>query len=254
MAENVLVIPDLHFPDTDARLWKLTLDLIRSEKPDRIIQIGDFMDYPQPSRWTKGTKAEFEGSVFKDSEKAVETLIKSLRDVFDGQIQVHEGNHDLRPRTYLTKYAPALADTDSFNFEKLLRFDEYDIELLPDFYKLAPGWITTHGHVGGIRLNQNAGMTALNGAKRLGVSIVMGHTHRAGISSYTMGFGGSGNTLTGVEVGHLMDTKKVSYLNGATGNWQQSLTWLTVDGKNVTANLLPVQNRKIVMKERTITA
>lgn len=250
MTERVLILPDTHFPDVDKRLWKTILKAIQVVQPDEIIHIGDLMDYPQPSRWTKGTRAEFEGSVYEDSERAIKEIIAPLREVFDGPIRIHEGNHDLRTRVYMEKYAPALAKTDIFNFEKLLRFDDFGIEKAPDFYEVAPGWLTTHGHLGGIRLNQNAGLTALNAAKKIGKSIVMGHTHRAGICSFTTGVGGDTSTITGVEVGHIMDPKKVTYLKGATGNWQQGLAMLTLDGKHVTPHLVPVSYGKIALEGR----
>lgn len=250
MTERILILPDTHWPDTDRRIWKTVLNAVREVKPDKIIHIGDLMDYPQPSRWTKGTRFEFEGSVFKDSEDAVENFIKPLRQVYDGPIGVHEGNHDLRPRSYMEKYAPALAETEEFHFEKLLRFDEFEIERLPDFNKVAPGWVTTHGHLAKIRLSQIAGNTPLNAAKKLGQNIVMGHTHRAGISSFTMGLDGSSSTLTGMEVGHILNPKKATYLEGYAGNWQQSLGWLTIDGRHVTPSLIPIQQSKFTIEGR----
>lgn len=566
MTERILVLPDTHWPDTDRRIWKTVLNAVREVKPDKIIHIGDLMDYPQPSRWTKGTRFEFEGSVFKDSEDAVENFIKPLRQVYDGPIGVHEGNHDCldtktravtneglkyldeltgdeqvltvdddgnsvwqsinkivrydhsgsmfriegpsisalitrnhrivgldkrkqrwvettpetmsadrvycyaagkgyepaletysteeirlaawcltdsyydskydtwalyqsgdaakvtqqllddldieyrlvarqrdtteiagvelsappkksyefhfksrtasslvpdknrvpewvwdlsesqfrvflnelvfcdgtdyqrgsskvlyvcrkelredlmilcamngiranayeyrpghwrlnisdesltgvyrskiteehyegevwclqvpnerffierdgkihltgncRPRKYMEKYAPALAETEEFHFEKLLRFDEFEIERLPDFNKIAPGWVTTHGHLAKIRLSQIAGNTPLNAAKKLGQNIVMGHTHRAGISSFTMGLDGSSSTLTGMEVGHILNPKKATYLEGYAGNWQQSLGWLTIDGRHVTPSLVPIQQSKFTIEGR----
>lgn len=250
MTENILILPDTHYPTHDKRLWKTTLALIKEIQPDEIVHIGDLLDFPQPSRWTKGARAEFEGSVYDDAERGIRDIIEPLRAVYDGPIRIHEGNHDLRPRVYMEKYAPALAKTSMFNFEELLRFDDYGIEKLPDFYDVAPGWLTTHGHLGGIRLNQNAGQTALNAAKRIGKSVVMGHTHRAGISSFTTGIGGNTSTLTGVEVGHIMDPKQVTYLKGATGNWQQGLAWLTIDGKHVTPKLIPVSAGKIITDGR----
>lgn len=246
MTKTILVIPDSHYPDTDMRIWRAILRIIKDNPPDEIIHIGDLLDYPQPSRWTKGTKDEFEGSVLDDSKRAVKNLLEPLREVYNGPIGIHEGNHDLRPRAYLKKYAPALAESKAFNFENLLEFDRLEITRLPDFYGFAPGWLSTHGHLGGIRLNQNAGYTALNGAKRIGKSIVMGHTHRAGIGNFTTGLAGDTHLTTGIEVGHIMDPKKVTYLKGATGNWQQALGMLTIDGKHVTPTLMPISAGKII--------
>lgn len=249
MPERILILPDTHYPIHDKRLWKATLEIVQDYQPDSIIHIGDLMDYPQPSRWTKGTKEEFEGSVFEESDRAIREIIEPLRRVYTGPIGVHEGNHDARPRLYMEKYAPALAG-DHFNFENLLRFDDFGITRLPDFNNVAPGWISTHGHLGGIRLNQKPGMTALNAAIRVGKSIIMGHTHRAGISANTQGLDGSVNSLWGVEVGHIIDPKKVGYLRGATGNWQQSLATLTVEGKHVTPRLIPVSSGRLSNNER----
>lgn len=252
MAKQILIIPDSHWPDTDMKVFRGMLRFIQEIEPDEIVHIGDLMDYPQPSRWTKGTREEFEGNIFEDSEEAVKKFLTPLRDVFDGPIGVHEGNHDLRARAYGEKYAPALWPNEFFHMENLLHFEDMGITMLPDFYSIAPGWLSTHGHLGGIRLNQNAGNTALNAAKRIGKNIIMGHTHRAGITSYTTGLAGETNTLTGVEVGHIMDTKKVTYLKGATGNWQKAFGMLTVEGQTVVPDLIPICAGRIVWKDVTI--
>lgn len=252
LTKTVLILPDTHYPEHDRRLWKATLQAIEVMEPDEIVHIGDLMDYPQPSRWTKGTREEFEGSVFEDSRKAIEEFIEPLRDVFSGPIKIHEGNHDLRPRVYLDKYAPALSGEGTFDFDKLLRFEDYGIEKLPTFYDIAPGWISTHGHMGGIRLNQRGGLTAINAVMRAGKSVVMGHTHRAGIISHTNGLEGRTSTVTGMEVGHIMDPKKVTYLKGGTGNWQQGLGVLTIDGRHVSPGLIPVSAGKIIVNREVI--
>lgn len=242
MTEIIVVIPDTHYPAHDRKALNAVIEFIAEIQPDQVIHIGDLMDYPQPSRWTKDTRAEFEGSVYGDSEKVFEHFLKPLRDGYDGPIGIHEGNHDERPRVYMEKYAPALAQTDMFNFDKLCRFEELRIDTLPPFYDVAPGWITTHGHRGGIRLNQNAGITATNGATKLHKSIVMGHTHRMGISHRTGGIGGIPETVTGLEVGNLMDQTKAGYLKGGTGNWQTGFGVLEIDGKYVQPRLIPINN------------
>jgi hypothetical protein len=44
-----------------------------------------------------------------------------------------------------------------------------------------------------------------------------------------------------------MDPKKVTYLKGATGNWQQGLALLTIDGKHTTPTLIPVSEGKMTI-------
>lgn len=252
MSKRIVIVSDTQIPYDDRKAVKAVIGFIGDTQPDEVVHIGDLADFPQPSRWSKGTAAEFEGSVFEDSEQIKRRFLGPLREVYDGPVGVHEGNHDERPRVYLSKYAPALAESGAFDIGTLLDFDGFGITQLPEFYKVAPGWITTHGHRGGIRLTQTAGNTALNAAKRMGVSVVMGHTHRLGIGSHTLGYGGKVEKMvTGMEVGNLMDMRQASYLKGATANWQQGFGVLTVDGKHVNAQAISITDRRFTVDGHT---
>src|SRR5699024_8346399 len=136
-------------------------------------------------------RGEFEGSIYTDCRYAKKNFLDPVREVYDGPFGVIEGNHDLRPREYLMKYAPALAGTRMFDFDVLLDFDKYNIDVLPEHYEFAPGWIMIHGHRGGAaRPNQLGGNTALLSAKKFQSSVIRGHTHRLGMLSHTYGYGG----------------------------------------------------------------
>ncbi|WP_158881919.1 metallophosphoesterase [Amycolatopsis anabasis] len=248
MTKRIVVISDTQMPYEDRKALKSILRFIGEYQPDEVVQIGDLMDYPQPSRWNKGTAAEYEGSVFEDSDYAKRHFLKPLRDVYQGPVGILEGNHDLRPRTYLAKYAPALASSGAFDFDVLLDFDGFGVEKLPDFYKFAPGWVMTHGHVGKISLSRIAGNTALNAAKNFQTSVIMGHTHRLGKASHTFGFGGDiSRQVTGVEVGNLMNMKLANYLQGGTANWQQGFALVNVDGRNVQVDTIPIVGRRFIV-------
>jgi predicted phosphodiesterase len=252
MAKRILIVPDTQLPYDDRRSVKAVIQAIGDLQPDEVIHIGDLMDYPQPSRWNKDSAGEYEGSVFADSDQAKLRFFEPLRKVYQGPVGVHEGNHDERPRTYLAKYAPALAESGAFHIQTLLDFDGFGVKLLPDFYKVAHDWITTHGHRGQISLSRIAGNTALNAAKKFNTSVVMGHTHRLGISSHTFGYGGNvGKMVTGVEVGNMMNQKLAQYLKGGTGNWQQGFAILTVEGRHVKAETIPISNGKFTVDGRT---
>lgn len=251
MSKSYVIISDTQTPYEDKKAMAAVIRFIGEYQPDEVIHIGDVVDFPQPSRWNKDTRGEFEGSVFKDAEYTIRNLIQPLREVYDGDIGFLEGNHDLRPREYLGKYAPALAESHAFDMDQLLEYDNYEIRKLPPFYNFAPGWIATHGHLGGIRLTQNAGSTALGAAKKLGASVIMGHTHRLGVASYRTGYGGNGPIVTGMEVGNLMDMKKAQYLKGGTANWQQGFGVVHVDGKHVQATPIHIHGKKFVVDGQT---
>jgi predicted phosphodiesterase len=241
MSRRILILPDTQIPYHARREMKAVIRAVGDLQPDYLIHIGDLLDLPQPSRWNKGTAGEFEGSVFEDSETAKKVLLEEIRAVYDGPFGIHEGNHDERARTYLAKYAPALAESGAFNMETLLDFDGFGIELLPEFYDVAPGWVSTHGHRGQISLSRIAGNTAMGAARKFGKSVVCGHTHRMAIITETKGYGGKiTSQLTGMEVGHLMDQKQAQYLKGGVGNWQLGFGLLTVEGKSVKPEIVPI--------------
>lgn len=237
--KRIVVISDTQIPYEDRRAVKNVIAFIGNYMPDEVVHIGDLMDYPQPSRWTKGTRAEFEGSVFEDSEQAKRRFLDPLRKAYSGPIKVIEGNHDERPRLYLEKHAPALAESKQFHFENLLDFDGFGIEAIRGFYDFAPDWVMTHGHLG-LPLSNLAGRSAMRAAIKLGKSVVQGHTHRIGLAAETYGYRGKTTTRTGVEIGNLMDIKKASYLKTGAANWQKGFAIMHVNGSNVTPELVPV--------------
>lgn len=252
MAKRIVILPDTQMPYDDRRALKAVIKFIADYQPDQLIHIGDVADFPQPSRWNKDSAGEFEGSVFEDCEQIKRRLLEPIRKVYDGPFGIHEGNHDERPRTYLAKYAPALSESGAFNIETLLDFNNFGVQLLPEFYKVAPDWMTTHGHRGQISLSRISGMTALNAGKKFLSSVIMGHTHRQGIASHTFGVaGGITKQVTGMEVGHLMNQRVAHYLKGGTGNWQTGFGLLTVDGQHVKPELVPIHRGKFTVDGHT---
>ncbi|OKH96602.1 hypothetical protein AB852_00785 [Streptomyces uncialis] len=153
-----------------------------------------------------------------------------------------KGNHDERPEKYLEKNAPALAADDvHYRFEQLLDFDGFGVELVAPYYPIAPGWVAIHGHESK-GLNQIAGRTAASKAKKAGVSVVMGHTHRLAISPESTGYGGKLRTLYGFEVGHLMDVRKATYLKNGPANWQRGFGLIYAGKYGATPHAIPVED------------
>ncbi|MFJ2115936.1 metallophosphoesterase [Streptomyces sp. NPDC087850] len=229
--KRIVVIPDLQIPFHDRRALKNVIQFVGEYQPDLVLQIGDLMDYPAPSRWTTGTRLEFAGGVIRESEIGKKEFLGPLRDVYSGPLEILEGNHDERPRVYLAQRAPALSAEDEFyRFENLLDFKTYEVSLRSPFKPLAPGWTAMHGHeMKGF--NSISGRTAAAFAKKLKCSVVMGHTHRLAISPESGGIRHS--TRYGFEAGHLMDMKQASYLRGGPANWQMGFGILYVLGPHV---------------------
>ena len=240
---RVFFYPDVQVPFHNSLQVRALNRFLGFWEPHEVIIIGDFMDYPQPSQWSKATADEFKGSVFADSEIG-KRVLGDMRVGYSGPIQFIEGNHDLRPRVYLAKYAPALAESRAFHIETLLDFDSHGVSLAEPFYQFADGWVATHGHLG-IQLSNSPGRTALGAAKRIGKSVVMGHTHRLAKLPDTIGRAGEYSTLWGMEVGHVMDMRPGSvphYLRGGFANWQAGFGLAYVDGNDVYAQTVEIDN------------
>jgi predicted phosphodiesterase len=220
--KRVVVISDLQVPYHDPKALNNLISFIG----DELYQIGDLNDYETPSRWNEGTRYEYQQQVKSESEKTKRAVFEPIRAVYDGPFGILEGNHDLRPRTYLSAKAPALAEYASdFHFSKLLDFDTFGIQLV------GPDTGLIHGHeIKG--LSSIAGTTAYGHASKATMNLVMGHTHRLGVRRH--GPSHLGGMRWGFEVGHIMDPRKAQYLGpGAVANWQAGFGILYVGDHDV---------------------
>ncbi|MFI5802951.1 metallophosphoesterase [Streptomyces sp. NPDC051561] len=233
--KKIVVIPDVQIPYHASKLLKNLITFIGDYDLDELYQIGDLCDYPTPSRWSTGTRLEYEQHVRRDSETTKRVFLEPIRARWSGPFGILEGNHDLRPRTYLSAQAPALAEyADAFHFSKLLDFDGFGVDLIPPFFKVGPDTALMHGHeIKG--LSQEAGKTALRHALKADTNVVMGHTHRLGVQRVGTGHqGGRRGIRWGLEVGHLMAPSKANYLGpGGVANWQSGFAILYVTDKQV---------------------
>lgn len=240
---SILILPDLQIPFHDRKFVNVMEKFIERYQPDEVGQIGDFLDEPQPSRWSKGMAGEYAGKLQKDINSGKE-ILKRLRINW-----IKFGNHDARIESYVARYAPALSDLECLSLESLLGLDELSVRLHREPFEVGPGWIAAHGHEG--TLSSIAGRTAFGLAKRYDGSVVCGHTHRAGIVSETVGVKHR-RVITGLEVGHGMDLSKATYVKSP--NWQQAFGMLKIDGKLVQPELIPVHNGNFIYEGKRYSA
>lgn len=243
--KRILIMPDIQAPYENRKQFRSFVRFLRDWKPDKLLMIGDVGDFPSSGRWNKDARGEFEATIWDDSKYVCDYVLSPIREEFDGDIECHESNHDDRPWLYQQKYAPA-ADTvnkkdNPFYFGNLFKFDHFNITDVGGYHDIAPGWLSTHGHLG-MSLRQTAGGTAIAAARKYGKSIVCGHTHRAGIISETIGWGDHAKTLTGFEVGHMMEPSRADYIQkkGGFANWQAGFGILWVDGRMVKPEFVPM--------------
>lgn len=222
--KKYLIFPDFQIPYHDAGYVNNLIKLAGDMNPDGVVFIGDNIDCLAPAVWSSGSAAEFTASLQNELDVWA-TVAKDLRKVYDGWVGVHMGNHEKRITTYLAKKAPAFSSLRSLELENLMQLDKFSFERLPDHYDIAPGWVTHHGDY--CSLSDIAGRTASNYSSKIGKSVIIGHTHRAGIIAESTGYNSSWKWTYGMEVGHAMDTTKAGYTNGVA-NWQKAFGVLEV--------------------------
>ena len=226
--KRTIVWPDLQCPYEDQHVVRNFELFAKAFKHDSVVTIGDEIDLPQISRWTENTPGWYEQTLGDDRDQAVEVLWSLVEHAKEAHMI--RSNHTDRLYNVIMKKIPAFLALPELRFEKFMRLDELGITYHKKPYAFAKGWVAVHGDEQGI--NPNAGLTALGAARRHGISVVCGHTHRAGSSAFTEASGGKiGRILRGVEGGHLMDVRKAGYTKG-TMNWQQA--FIIVEDTQVT--------------------
>lgn len=233
--KNYVIVPDLQIPHEDSRFAKNLFRYIKDRNPYGVIFIGDNVDCTAPATWNKGNAEEFAGTLQYEFDRWRAYCIE-LRKQYSGFVGVHFGNHEKRIRSYIRNKAPAFSSLRSLELENLMSLDELEFKALPDHYDIAPGWVTHHGDYAS--LSDIAGRSAANYSARIGKSVIMGHTHRAGIIPESYGYQANLKTRYGMEVGHGMLESKAGYTNGVM-NWQKAFGELEVydNGKFINPKL-----------------
>jgi predicted phosphodiesterase len=239
-----MVLSDLQIPYHDPLAVKAAISFIKAERPDELWCVGDELDAPEPSRWNKGMAGEY-APTLQDSIDEVYNLMYDFRTALGWRkpFIIQRSNHTDRIQTYIRKYAPAFGSLESLKIEELLGYSSLKIQYLHRFKELMPGWVMAHGDEG--RSVQVPGSTAMNLAKKLGKSVVCGHTHKLGLQHETTGLYGRNKTIYGLEVGHLMDIKQASYLTSGIANWHQGMGMLIETNSRVIPYAIPIQNGEI---------
>jgi hypothetical protein len=235
--KRTVVVPDLQVPYHDPVAVKNVASYIKAVRPDSVVTLGDEIDLPQISRWTENTPGWYEQTLAADRDEAVEVLWSLVE--HSKEAHMIRSNHTDRLYNVIMKKIPAFLALPELRFEKFMKLDELGITYHKKPYAVARGIIAVHGDEQSVK--PTPGLTALEAARRHGISVICGHTHRAGQSAFTEASGGRiGRILRGWEGGHLMDVRQAHYTKG-TMNWQQAFIVIEEIGTNVQVSLINLE-------------
>lgn len=243
MTTLIPVISDVQAPLHDRRAVETVATFLADRDLDSIC-VGDLSDSTQVGQWVRGFAGEMDGQLARHRDIAVQCML-------DLRVKhLSRSNHDQRLERYISKHSPALASLPELRTEAFLRLTDNGVKYHRNPYSCAPGWLLVHGDEG--NLSKAPGGTALGLARRFGRSVACGHTHRMGLGHDHSTYDGRlVAPLFGLEVGHLMDLRKASYLKAGSANWQSGIGMLIVDGRDVFPMSLPIINGKLHFDGKT---
>lgn len=253
MTKRIVVISDMQIPDHNQQAVRNLARFVQEFDPDELVCVGDDVDSPQPSQWSKGQAGEYAGTLQEDMDQA-RTVHRMFRDALgDKPYHLSRSNHGDRVSKYIGRYAPALGSLRALQLDELAGYRELGITYHSEPFQVAPQWVCAHGDEG--TFSSIPGRTAGLLAAKWGVSVVCGHTHSAGICPTSTGYGGIiSKTVWGMEVGHLMDMSKATYLKGGYGNWQSAFGLLYISKAGVHPVLVPINGAAFTVEGVTYGA
>lgn len=217
---SVLAIPDLHLPWNKDFLF--IFETIERLKPNVIIQLGDLFDMYSYSRFARRHDICTPDEELSDAVSAARCLWDRIHRLSpkSRKIQIR-GNHDIRLLKMALERAPELYSIVSRSEGDLWKFknvetvlcDKTGVQIEDVLY--VHGWLTTLGqHM-----------------RSLGVNVVHGHTHRAGVLFQQL----AGKQLFELDCGYWADQSSVPLRYGAGPhiNWIHSLGFVSPDGPRI---------------------
>ena len=111
---RILVISDLQVPYHHPQAVKNVAKLVKREKFDQVLCVGDELDMQSQSKWAKGTPLEYGGQLDADRETCRDILWEL------GVTDVTRSNHTDRLYATLLRGAPSLLGLPELNYPKYM--------------------------------------------------------------------------------------------------------------------------------------
>jgi predicted phosphodiesterase len=242
---TTLVLPDIQYPYHDAVVLRKIVQVAADMQPDAILQIGDGIDFPTVSQWSKGTAGEYADTLQEHIDGYRTDVLIPLREAAPNARTVWiEGNHDLRLREFVRKYAAPLTNLRALEVQSLFDLDELDISYERGPLRVATNTLAVHGHEAGGYCASAAAWDA-KFAKRYGSdkNFLFGHTHQPFLITRAFGYSGKVSPRFTMNVGSIMDPVAATYVKDGAVNWTMSFAVLHDDGKRVWPELVTMVDR-----------
>lgn len=199
---KVFVISDTHFPYHNKKALKKILALIKKEKPDVVIQIGDLLDQYCFSKYSRTLNLSTPAQEIVKGLQAATDMWERIRKLRPkAKLYQVLGNHDLRLNKRIAERLPEIEHM--FSIKKLYQFPGVKTLKSDRDYLKIDGVIYCHGWLS----------KSLDHALHFGHPTVHGHRHRPAIETK--------GRLWSMDVGFLADEKQLplNYTASKVTSW-----------------------------------
>lgn len=258
-------------PFHDERAINLALQLVNHIQPDKIINLGDFLDLPELSRWQQ--EEAFQRTTQKAIDYGYELLCEQRANAPGAEIVLLEGNHERRLKNYIINnankvYGLTRANTPDdwlqMDIPYFLRLSDIDVTYV-DGYPVGEYYVNDTLKVKHGDVVRSAGRTAAAVAEREHISTIFGHVHRIetayksmhtrdGRSQIFAHTPGSLCRVDGAVPGHGTSTSRDGRHITHWQNWQQGIAVVKYDdnGNNFLQHI-PFIDYMAIYDDKTFT-
>lgn len=185
-SDYVVVLGDMHFPKHCQKSLDIVLETVSQLQPKQIVLNGDTVDLLAVSRYPKDIRHNY---TLLDERTEYQKFLRDLLEVSNGASVVethanHSGNGtDGRWFRYLSERLGELASLpdiqEKLSYQNIFlgHLQEYVDHC--DYVEITPELIVTHGDV----VRKNGGYSARGMIEKYYHSLIMGHTHRLGMTA-----------------------------------------------------------------------
>lgn len=245
----VIVAGDLHFPTQCKKSIGILFETIRELKPKTIILNGDTLDMLAISRYPKDIRHNHN---LLEERVQYQQFLKDLIEIADGASIIetdanHSGNGtDGRWFRYLSERIGELAClpeiAEKLSYANIFLGDLQEHVTMCDYVSITDELVAIHGDV----VRKHGGYSARGMLEKYNHSLIMGHTHRLGMTCQRLpGLGfKKEKQLYAYEMGCLCDLKPVY---ASAPNWQNGFGIVAVSGSDFGVEPVLIQDGKAVV-------
>ena len=234
-------------PLHDRRAWDVAVQVAAQIKPDRIVLLGDMVDFAEGSkRWpvTPDLRATTQPTI----DELYWWMLKLREECPDAHIDYLEGNHEDRIDRAMVSHMPelsslraALDSTPLVTWRRLLALDSLGIHYTGPYGEsvaLYDDCEASHGTT----VASGGGATVARVLKGSHVSKVFGHIHRREYACRTIHDTKGHRVIFAVSPGTLCRVDGAVPAASKRVDWQQGLAILVNDGNRTSCQLIPIDD------------